>query len=101
MFKNIVLIALLSMGSAHVYGASTIETVKEHRGIARWMGTIIPCVLSLVSAEVAIRSNKDNPDRQEVVVGARIMRLLSLVFGAFFIDEWYKHEFKPWSLGKS
>lgn len=103
--KNLVLIALLSTAILPVpvvcSQPTTIETVKKSRGFGKWLGTIVPCILSLISAEVAIRQNKDNPDRKEVVFAAKFMRMLTAVIGCFFLDDWISTDFKEWSLGSS
>ena len=103
--KVTALIALLSIYSVPVFAAcdqtTTVETVKKSRGLGKWFGTIIPCLLSLISAEVAIRENKNNPDRKEVVAVAKFMRFFSLLSACFFLDEWIKTDFKEWSFRNS
>lgn len=107
MFKNTMLIVLLSMTCPALATAgpstqqTTIETIKKSRGLGKWFGTIIPCILSLISTEAAIRMNKDKPDRKEVVVAAKFMRLLCVVLGCFFLDEWTKTDFKDWSFRRT
>lgn len=109
MFKNVVLIALLSVSSAPVFAMNSsgvanvahtgiIETIKNSPGTYKWLGTIVPCILSLVSAQMAITMNKDNPDRKDIVVGAKFVRLLCLVIGCFFLDEWIETDLKPFAL---
>jgi len=89
-----------SSGFATNESTTTFETIKKSRGIGKWFGTIIPCFLSLLSAEVAIRQNRDNPDRKEVVFAAKFMRMLTVVLGCFFLDDWISTDLKEWSLSK-
>lgn len=109
MFKNVALIALLSISSVPVFAMDSsdfanvakrgiIETIKNSPGTYKWLGTIVPCILSLVSAQIAITVNKDNPDRKEIVAVSKFIRLLSLVIGAYFLDEWMKTDFKEFAL---
>lgn len=100
MFKKIVFILFLSVTSMPplIEASSSaqptiVETIKNSRGIGKWLGTIIPCLLSLISAEISIRCNRDNPDRKEVVLAAKLMRLISIGTTCFFLDEWMKTDF--------
>lgn len=109
MFKNVALIALLSISSVPVFAMNSsgipnvantgiIKTIKNSPGTYKWLGIIVPCILSLVSAQIAITANKDNPDRKEIVAVSKFIRLLSLVTGAYFLDEWIKTDFKEFAL---
>lgn len=108
MFKNAVFITLLMVcGSTQVYAASStpkvsfIEMVKNSRGLGKWLGAIIPCALASISAHVAIKMNKDYPDRTEVVTTSRVIRFLSFIVGCFFLNDWMDTDFKQWSLSGS
>lgn len=106
--KNAVLITLLIVcGSQQVFAASSapkvsfIEMVKNSRGLGKWLGAIIPCTLAGISAHVAIKMNKDHPDRTEVVTTAKLIRFLCLIVSGFFLNDWIDTDFKQWSLSGS
>lgn len=108
MLKNAVLIMLLMMGSSHHACAASslpkvsfIEMVKNSRGLGKWLGAIIPCALASLSAHVAIKMNKDFPDRTEVVTTSKVIRFLSFMLGCFFLNDWIDTDFKQWSLSGS
>ncbi len=104
MFKKTALIALLCMTSlkaANAPEAGVMETIKNSHGISMWLGAIIPSILSFVSMEFAIRANKDKPDRKDVVAVAKFIRWMSLFVGAYFFDEWFRADFKEFTLNRN
>lgn len=107
MSKRLVLIALLLISGSQAVAASPapkvsfIETVKQSKGLGKWLGTIIPCALAGISAHIAIKMNKNRPDRAEVVTTSKVIRFLSGMLGCFFLNDWIDTDFKSWSIGKS
>lgn len=108
MCKNAALITFLMIcGSQSLVAASPvpkqsfIETIKDSRGLGKWLGSIIPCALASFSAHIAIKMNKNNTDRAEVVTTSKVIRFLSFMLGCFFLNDWIDTDFKSWSLGKS
>lgn len=104
MFKKIALIVLLSISSlqvAHASEAGFIQRVKNSPGTSKWLGTIVPSVLTCLSMEWIIRVNKENPDRQHVVSAAKSLRFVSFIGGLYFFHQWFNTDFKEWTLSGS
>jgi hypothetical protein len=102
MFRKIALIGLISISSLYGEEAPTQATPRreQHHQVSLWFKAIIPSILSYASMEWIVRANKDNPDRQQLVTGAKHARWLPAIIGTYCLNIWMDRDLKEWMLRK-
>lgn len=100
MIRKLVLLGLLSICTTYSADISQ-EPVKKRRKISLWFKAIIPSILSGASLEAFIRSNRGNPDRQNLVRNAEHARFLPMIIGCYCLNMWMQSDLKEWMLRKA
>ena len=94
----IVLIYIHNTQASDVPKIGFIQKIKNSSGTAKVIGGIIPCIVTFISMEAVIKTNKDNPRLHNIVSMAYYIKWISLIIATVFCDWVFKADFKKWLL---
>lgn len=101
MFKKLVLIVLIGINNTQASDAPKtdfIQKIKNSSGTVKVVAGIIPCIVTFISMEAVIRTNKDNPKLHNILNIAYYIKWISLIIATIFCDWLFKIDFKKWLL---